>query len=85
MGGEFLQSDDQRHLDRAASRIPVGIGEGCVIGNAIIDKNARIGDGCKISNARSVDEFHDPELGYYVKSGIVVIPKNAVVPDGTVI
>jgi len=61
----------------------LGIGRGCHIEGAIIDKNTRIGDRVEIRpRPRGTDEDH--EL-YYVRDGIVVIPKNGIVPAGTVI
>ncbi|HEV2436179.1 MAG TPA: glucose-1-phosphate adenylyltransferase, partial [Verrucomicrobiae bacterium] len=53
------------------------------IENAIIDKNARIGNNVTISPAGKADKL-DHEL-YYIRDGIVIIPKNAVIPHGTVI
>jgi glucose-1-phosphate adenylyltransferase len=62
---------------------PVGIGEGAEIENAIIDKNARIGRGVRIVN---IDNRREAEGdGWSIRDGIVVIPKNGVVMDGTVI
>ncbi len=63
----------------AAPRI--GIGRDCHIENAIIDKNARIGDKVVIS-AKGKSPDTDGE-GYYVRDGIVVIPKNSIIPPGT--
>jgi glucose-1-phosphate adenylyltransferase len=61
----------------------MGIGEGTVIESAIVDKNARIGRDVRITpEAKSGNVDGD---NFYVRDGIVVIPKNAVVPDGTVI
>jgi glucose-1-phosphate adenylyltransferase len=62
---------------------PVGVGEGCEISNAIIDKNARIGRGVRICNERGVQEADGD--GWAIRDGIVVVEKNGVVPDGTVI
>ncbi|MDA2931279.1 glucose-1-phosphate adenylyltransferase [Acidobacteria bacterium AH-259-O06] len=63
--------------------IPLGVGRGSSIKNAIIDKNARIGEGVQICNASGIQEL-DAE-NYYIRDGIVIIPKNAVIEDGTVI
>jgi glucose-1-phosphate adenylyltransferase len=60
-----------------------GIGEGCEISNAIIDKNARIGRKVRICNESGVREAAGD--GWAIRDGIVVVAKNAVVPDGTVI
>ena len=60
-----------------------GIGQDAHIENAIIDKNAQIGAGCRITNADGVE--HADGDGWAIRDGIVVIPKNAVIPAGTVI
>ena len=62
---------------------PVGVGEGTVIENAIVDKNARIGRGCRLVNERGAREDEGP--GWAIRDGIVVVAKNAVIPDGTVL
>ncbi|MEM6597886.1 MAG: glucose-1-phosphate adenylyltransferase [Cyanobacteria bacterium P01_D01_bin.36] len=77
--GEFPVTEDQPNA------IPIGIGEGSVIRRAIIDKNARIGRNVQIINKDNVDEVEREAEGYYIRSGIVVILKNAVIPDGTII
>lgn len=63
--------------------IPRGIGHNCHIRNAIIDFNARIGDGCRLLNADGVQDA-DSE-NWTIREGIIVVPKNAVIPPGTVI
>jgi glucose-1-phosphate adenylyltransferase len=61
----------------------VGIGEGTLIQDAIVDKNARIGRNVRIVNKQSVAHAEGP--GWVIREGIVVITKNAVIPDGTTI
>lgn len=63
--------------------VAVGVGNGCEIRNAIIDINARIGDGCKLLNERGVD--HEDGDCYCIRGGVIVIPRGAVVPPGTVV
>ncbi|MEM9292284.1 MAG: glucose-1-phosphate adenylyltransferase [Acidobacteriota bacterium] len=63
--------------------VPLGIGHNCTIRNAIIDTNARIGDGCQLINAEGVQEY-DGE-NYCIRDGITVIPRRAVLQPGTVI
>jgi glucose-1-phosphate adenylyltransferase len=71
------------HVGGPTPPVPLGIGHDCEITNAIIDLDARIGNGVRIVNARGVLE---EEGEYYsIKDGIVVIPRSAVVPPGTVI
>jgi glucose-1-phosphate adenylyltransferase len=61
----------------------IGIGHGSVIERTIVDKNARIGDGVRISPDGKPAHFDGPN--FYVRDGLVVIPKNAIVPDGAII
>lgn len=62
--------------------IPMGVGRDCFIRNAIIDKNARIGDGCYIT-PDGKEEGAAVDGKYMVTGGVVVIPKNAVIEAGT--
>lgn len=78
MGSDFYDAD---MATRETHATPLGIGRNCIIDHAIIDKNARIGDGVVIS-PEGKPENADGE-NYYVRDGIVVIPKNAVIPSGT--
>jgi len=61
----------------------VGIGKNCVIRNAILDKNVSIGDGVQIVNRKKHREFDGKN--YYIRDGIVIIPKNAEIKPGTII
>jgi glucose-1-phosphate adenylyltransferase len=54
-----------------------------VVTRAIVDKNARIGRGVRIVN--EAGETNRDGDGYYIREGIVIVPKDAVVPDGAVI
>lgn len=65
--------------------VPLGIGKGCTIRGAIVDKNARIGQNVQIINKDHVEESNKEELGFYIRGGIVVILKNAMIADNTVI
>jgi glucose-1-phosphate adenylyltransferase len=69
--------------DPASGRPAIGIGDNSVIETAIIDKNARIGANVKLTNEAG-REVADGD-GWYIRDGIVIIPKNGLVPDGTVI
>ena len=62
---------------------PLGIGRGCRIEGAILDKNVRIGAGVSISPAGKPANFDGPEGRYYIRDGVVVVPKGAIIPDGT--
>ena len=56
------------------------MGEGSRIERAIIDKNVHIGEGVTVTNKEGVPDFDGPN--YYVRDGIVIIPKNSVIPAG---
>jgi glucose-1-phosphate adenylyltransferase len=79
----LLMGVDSHYPDPLPGEPPVGVGEGSEISNAIIDKNARIGRGVRICNDRGVREADGD--GWAIRDGIVVVEKNGVVPDGTVI
>ena len=82
MGADYYESDAQRADNIKRGRPNIGIGRGSIIKGAIIDKNARISENCRIG----IDEKprKDGEYQYhYVVDGIIVIPKNSVIPSGT--
>ncbi len=63
--------------------IPIGIGRDCQIRNAIIDFNARIGDGCKLLNEAGIAEAETEN--YAIRGGIIVVPKGAELAPGTIV
>jgi glucose-1-phosphate adenylyltransferase len=83
MGSDYYESDESIQQNASLNRPRIGIGKHTRIENAIIDKNARIGDNCVISPANKPDNLDDPL--YFLRDGIVIIPKNGVVPHGTII
>ncbi|MBE8988552.1 MULTISPECIES: glucose-1-phosphate adenylyltransferase [unclassified Nostoc] len=85
MGADFYQASVERQCSLIENDIPVGIGTDTIIRGAIIDKNARIGHDVKIVNKDNVQEAERENQGFYIRSGIVVVLKNAVIPDGTII
>lgn len=86
MGADSYESFGEGNSDlEPQSQIPMGIGQNTTIRRAIVDKNAHIGRDVKILNKEGVEEAARENLGFYIRSGIVVILKNAVIPDGTVI
>ena len=77
MGADFLEEE----RPAPGRPMPLGIGEGTTIVNAIVDKNARIGRNVFIHGSRKLRDGDGD--GYAVRDGIVVVLKNAVIPDGT--
>jgi len=76
MGADYFEHDQQTDSDLT----PLGIGRNCVIDRAIIDKNARIAEGVVIT-PEGKPPNHDGD-NYFIRDGIVVVPKNAVIPAG---
>lgn len=87
MGADFYQPYSERQSGERMNngKVPMGIGENTIIRRAIVDKNACIGRNVQIVNKDRVEEANREELGFYIRSGIVVILKNAVIADNTVI
>jgi glucose-1-phosphate adenylyltransferase len=69
--------------DGSGSPVPLGIGRNVLLDRVIVDKNAHIGDNVTLTNAAGVEEA-DGE-GYYIREGIIIVPKGATVPAGTVV
>jgi len=83
MGADYFESIDSIQQSAKEDRPRIGIGRNTRIDYAIVDKNARIGDNCVITPAGKPDTVDHPL--YFVRDGIVIIPKNNVIPHGTVI
>ncbi len=83
LGADYYETEAEAERSARAGHPPMGVGEGALVEGAIVDKNARIGRNVRIVNAGGVKE-HDGG-NHYIRDGIVIVPKNAVVPDGTVI
>jgi glucose-1-phosphate adenylyltransferase len=77
MGADFYDVDKAARVGGTE----LGIGRNCTIETAIIDKNARIGDGCVITPEGKPDNFDGPN--FYIRDGVVIVPKNAVLAAGT--
>ncbi|MCL1817899.1 MAG: glucose-1-phosphate adenylyltransferase [Spirochaetaceae bacterium] len=84
MGADFYETPADRIENRKKGRPDIGIGRNSQIRGAIIDKNARIGDGCLIGVHDAPRNDGDYE-GYYIRDGIIIIPKSGIIPSGTVI
>lgn len=83
MGADYYpwQPSEERAVTEGPEN--AGIGEGSRVEGAILDKNVSIGTNCRIVNEDGVEEAEGEN--YYIRDGIVVIPKNVSIPDGTVI
>jgi len=85
LGADYYESPAQRSENLENGIVPLGVGAHTTIQKAIIDKNARIGRNVRIDNRDHVQEATRENLGFVIQNGIVVVIKNATIPDGTVI
>ena len=85
MGADYYQTLEDMQVDIAAGRPWIGIGQGTIVRRAIIDKNARIGAGVRLLNEVGIEEADGPNGCYYIRDRIIIVPKNGLIPDGTVV
>ena len=83
MGADFYETEVSKNENLSKGLPLVGVGDNTRIESAIIDKNARIGANCVISPEGKPDHFDGDN--YYVREGIAIVPKGAVIPDGTIL
>lgn len=83
MGADFYESDELRASNLGHGTEAVGVGPDCIVERAILDKNARIGAGCVIRGGVGRPDTEGD--GWYLRDGIVIIPKDAHLPAGTVV
>ena len=77
LGADFYEEEV------AASSVPLGIGRDVVLDRVIVDKNARIADGVRLVNEAGVN--HADGDGYYIRNGIIIVPKGAKVKAGVTV
>ena len=80
LGADFYEKTTP---DPSTGLPPIGIGDNSVIENAIVDKNARVGMNVRLTNEAKAE--HADGSCWHIRDGIVIVPKDAVVPDGTVV
>jgi glucose-1-phosphate adenylyltransferase len=85
MGADIYQTFEEMRSDLSKGLPRVGVGSGTVIKRAIIDKNARIGSNARLLNEAGTAEADGPGGAYFIRDSIIIVPKSAVIPDGTVI
>ncbi|MEX0331670.1 MAG: glucose-1-phosphate adenylyltransferase [Puniceicoccaceae bacterium] len=83
MGADYFETDAEREENKRLQRPNIGVGENCHIENAIIDKNARIGNNVRLSPEGKPDMFEQGDI--IVRDGVLLVLKGGIVPDGTVI
>jgi len=83
LGADYLPWRDPSRRPGLNPPPSPGIGPRSVVEGAIIDKNVQIGADCRITNEAGVQEADGDD--WYIRDGVIVLPKNAIIPDGTVI
>ena len=83
MGADYYETIEDQCVINESGLPSLGIGRGSIIRNAIVDKNARIGCNVRIINQQDRKDYDGPTFS--IRDGIVVIHRNAVIPDNTVI
>jgi len=84
MGSDIYETKEQLAANIEAGQPRLGVGKNCQIKGAIIDKNARIGDGCVLNASDKLDgRYADGAIT--VRDGVLVVPKGALIPAGTVV
>jgi glucose-1-phosphate adenylyltransferase len=81
LGADYYEADD--NAPARGNNPGLGVGSNVVLDRVIMDKNARIGDGARLVNEQGVD--HADGDGYYIRDGIIVVPKDGVIQPGTVV
>jgi glucose-1-phosphate adenylyltransferase len=82
MGADFYETDEDRERNLVDGLPDLGIGEGSRIENAIVDKNCRIGRRVRLVNTDRLETFVDPQKRVYIRDGVIVVPREGVIPDG---
>jgi len=80
IGANMYQDLIEMEQDKKEGTPYIGVGEGCTIENAIIDKDARIGNNVIIKGGKHLEDVN--EEAYVIKDGIIVIRRRAILPDG---
>jgi glucose-1-phosphate adenylyltransferase len=84
MGADYFEAPEQIAANAARGKPNLGVGKGCYIRGAIIDKNTRIGDGSRLTAAGNADGTY-ANGAVVIRDGVLVVPKGAVIPPGTVV
>jgi glucose-1-phosphate adenylyltransferase len=85
MGSDIFESVEEMQMNVSNGVPHIGIGENTVVQRSIIDKNARIGKNVQLVNSRGIEKEDGEDGCYFIREGIILIPKNAVIPDGKII
>jgi glucose-1-phosphate adenylyltransferase len=80
LGADYYETDDAAPARGEGPRL--GIGRDVRLDRVIVDKNARIGDGASLVNEHGVQEADGD--GYFIRNGVIIVPKDGVIQPGTI-
>ena len=80
LGADYYEDDA---LAPSSAGIPLGIGRDVTLDGVIVDKNARIGEGARLTNSAGLQQADGD--GYYIRDGIIIVPKDGIIKPGTVV
>jgi glucose-1-phosphate adenylyltransferase len=83
LGSDRYETSAQKAENARTGRPDLNIGDGTVIETAILDKECRIGRGVKLVNKGRRQEADGPNGMYHIRDGIICVPRNTTIPDGT--
>jgi glucose-1-phosphate adenylyltransferase len=85
IGSDGFETDADRAENARRGRPNLNIGDGSIIARAILDKDCRIGKRVKLTNESRKEEADGPNGIYYIRDGIICVPRGVIIPDGTVV
>jgi glucose-1-phosphate adenylyltransferase len=85
IGSDTFETDKERAENARVGRPDLNVGDGAVVERAILDKDCRVGRGVRLTNETGKVDADGPNGMYYIRDGIVCVPRGAVIPDGTVV
>ncbi len=85
LGSDAYESEKQKQENARLQRPNLNIGDGSIIERAILDKDSRIGRYVQLINREGRQHYDGPNGLYYIRDGIICIPRGSIIPDGTII
>jgi len=83
MGSDYFEPLDELKANLEKGVPHIGIGKDTIIRRAIIDKNVRVGKDVQLLNTAGLENYDGPGRSYYIRDGIIIVPKGSLIEDGT--
>jgi glucose-1-phosphate adenylyltransferase len=85
IGSDEFETDAHRAANAKAGRPDLNVGDGTVIERAILDKDCRVGKRVRLVNEAGRADADGPNGMFYIRDGIICVPRGTIIPDGTVV